>query len=124
MPGITQEQFLNKAQKNSQYTRKLQASDIHSPEWVVVGAFYSAVHYVNAYLAKTSPRFVPKNHKERNFYVNSVKELKQISRFYNRLFNKAWAARYTIVSFNLRFSQELIDEDLTPIESHLLSLLQ
>ncbi len=124
MPGITQEQFLSKAQKNSRFTRKLQASDIHSPEWVVVGAFYSAVHYVNAYLAKTSPRFVPKNHIERNFYVNSVKELKPISRSYPRLSAYAYEARYTIVSFNRGFSQELIDEDLTPIESHLLSLLQ
>ncbi len=124
MPGITSEQFLNKAQKNSRFTQELQASDIHSPEWVVVGAFYSAVHYVNAYLAKTGPRFVPTNHKERNYYVNSVKELKQISRSYHRLSDKAWAARYTMVSFNLRFSQRLLDEDLTPIEIHLRSLLQ
>ncbi len=124
MPGITPEQFLSKAQKNSRFTRELQASNIQSPEWVVVGAFYSAIHYVNAYLAKVNPKLVPNDHRNRKFFVTTVRELQPISRSYLRLSDKAREARYTMVSFNLRSSQELIDKDLTPIESHLLSLLQ
>ncbi len=124
MPGITSEQFLSKAQKNSRFARELQASDIQSPEWVVVGAFYSAVHYVHAYVAKTNPSLVPNNHKTRKSLVNMIQALKPISKSYNRLSDKAFEARYTMVSFNLRFSQRLIDEDLTHIESHLRSLLQ
>jgi len=123
MPGITPEQFLSKAKKNGRFARELQASDIQSPEWVVVGAFYSAIHYIHAYLAQINPNFVPSNHKVRKMFVNNTRELKPISRFYHRLSDKAWAARYTVVSFSLKFSQELIDDDLTPIENHVRSLM-
>ena len=123
MPGITPEQFLSKAQKNSRFTRELQVSNIQSPEWVVVGAFYSAIHYVNAYLAKINPKFVPHDHKNRKFFVTTVKELKPISRSYLRLSDKAREARYTMVSFPLKFSQKRIDDDLTPIENHVRSLM-
>ena len=123
MPRHTTQQYLEKANHNGQFARELQLSSIQSPEWAIVGAFYSAVHYVNAYLVQTNYQIEPDNHKQRNWYVATVSQLKPINRAYQRLSDKAWEARYTMSSFQQEFAQELIDRDLVPIEGLVQSLL-
>ena len=81
------------------------------------------MHYVQAYLAQTSLQIEPHNHQERKWYVNTVEQLKQIRKEYSRLSDKAWEARYTMTSFSPEYAQTLLDEDLFPLEEHILSLI-
>lgn len=65
-------------------------------EWAVVAAFYSAVHYVNAYLWEVS-RLDPKDHETREKAVQRDSQLRVVASHYSRLSNLGWQARYAPV---------------------------
>ncbi len=62
-------------------------------EWAVVAAFYSAVHYVNAYLWEKR-RQEPSNHDHRRRLVAQESDLRRMSQSYGRLRALAFLARY------------------------------
>ena len=123
MPRHTHRQYLEKAGSNAQFARALQVSNIRSPEWVVVSAFYAGVHYINAFLAQTAYQIEPDNHKARSGYVATVDQLRPIHTAYRRLCDKAWEARYTMASFTNEDAQALVDQDLSALEEHVRSLI-
>ena len=62
----------------------LQADSNRHPDWIVITAFYQALHWVDAFLA-TKQRH-PSDHRERNWEVRNNADLKIIKRNYNRLY--------------------------------------
>lgn len=61
--------------------------------WSVVVSFYSAVHYVNAYLWEHS-RFAPRNHSAREQYLYADQRLAAIAISYDSLRDRGLLARY------------------------------
>ena len=117
MPGLSSQEHLKKARDNSKFARSLQGSALQHPEWVVVGAFYSALHYINAYL--TSVGLEAGNHSKRMWYVSTIASLRPIQREYLRLTDKAWKVRYATSNITESEAQTLLDLDLNHIEANL-----
>jgi len=61
-------------------------------DWKVTGSFYSALHYVDAYLA--TQNLHPPTHSIRLGLVRSDSKLKPVSRDYRDLLNESRTARY------------------------------
>lgn len=66
------------------------------PEWVVVVAFYSALHFVDAYFAKLNLHF--QHHVERNKEVSN--SLPDIFPAYYRLYDVGLNSRYGSIKDN------------------------
>ena len=61
--------------------------------WAIVAAFYSAVHYVNAYLWE-SGHIEPRNHSERSNSVSNDQYFRAVSARYKLLSRRAYDSRY------------------------------
>jgi uncharacterized protein (UPF0332 family) len=61
-------------------------------DWQVTGTFYSALHYVDAYLA--TQNIHPATHSIRLGYVQSDPKLKPVFRDYRDLLNESRTGRY------------------------------
>lgn len=113
----------------AQWNRDLAASlrrDSAQPlpsEWIVVIAFYAAVHYVNAYLWEEL-RVARSNHGERTLRVRTDRRLAACRAAYRRLLDAGYQARYT-VRFQLTEQQarDLVMVDLTRVEGTVLVAL-
>lgn len=62
-------------------------------EWVVIVAFYSAVHYVNAYLWEIYD-FDPQSHEDRSLAVHRDATLVSLAIAYDQLRGWGFSARY------------------------------
>jgi hypothetical protein len=99
----TTREHLALAQRNQRFADRLRFADSNaehsslgqSPEilWSVVISFYSAVHYINAYLWEID-RFAPKTHAERTPRVSQDQELTTIAANYKVLSVWGFQARY------------------------------
>jgi hypothetical protein len=93
------QEHLARARRNREVADALIGADarrvIDPPalEWATVAAFYSAVHYVNAYLWEKL-RHEPRNHDERTNMVARASDLRTVFRSYSRLQDRAYRARY------------------------------
>ena len=61
-------------------------------DWIVISAFYQALHWVNIFLATKQRR--PGDHGERNREVRNDADLKKIRDNYDRLYWASREARY------------------------------
>jgi len=88
---------LRKANHNENFLKMIQMNDpgpsFLYPDWLITIAFYIALHYVDAKLARRTPPLHPQNHKIRNTYV-SLFLPPDIAQDYLYLYNKAMFARY------------------------------
>lgn len=95
----TEPQHRGKAAHNLALSTDLTAHGDEYRDWQVISIFYSAVHWVQAYLrAKTSS--YPQTHQERDQLINSLPDLKPIYRNYEELKHLSVTARYTCLSIN------------------------
>lgn len=88
-----------------------------------MAAFYSAVHYVNAFLWETLA-FRPSNHDERTDRVYSEPALNPVYDNYTLLSDHAWKARY-YRDYRIPHAdiQDLLHTDLAGVESAVESAL-
>ena len=87
---------VRKAKHNETFLNVIQKSDPNSisyPDWMVTVAFYIALHYVDAALAKLKPPKHPQNHPARNRFVNLYLP-SDIAQYYLYLYNQSKIARY------------------------------
>jgi hypothetical protein len=93
------------AAHNEQFVRFLSPVNTQYPDWVATGAFYTALHCVNAHAAKAGikwkdfPLWLPfiqrrkmKPHTKRVKYVR--KYCPRLFKAYNHLLNESYNARY------------------------------
>ena len=88
--------FLAAAMRHRTVAPFLQQSAASEPatrEWIVIAAFYAAVHYINAYLSERLG-IEPLDHTERSDLVARVADLRQVMREYHRLRVAGYEARY------------------------------
>ena len=120
----TESEHLARAEKNEKYCDLLRSS-IQSSEtyrdWEIVGLFYSALHYVDAYLARIP--FHPRSHGTRNNLVRMTSELRPIHRSYLTLYDRGRDARYELVEISLDRLTGLRNGEFDAVKTHVRSLL-
>ena len=93
-----------------------------SPTWATVAAFYAALHWVDAFLARES-NLHPENHPSRGQVVERTSGLRRIYVQYQRLFVVSLQARYQGISFSREEASKLIAEDLAAIKAVVISAI-
>ena len=90
-------------------------------EWEAVGLFYSALHYVDAYLARMP--YHPRNHLSRNNLIGMITSLRPIYDNYLTLYDRSMDARYEYSPFSKELITELRRGDFASVKAHVTSLL-
>lgn len=102
----SRDEHLRQAQHNFEFSQSLDSSKYS--DWVATGLFYTALHYVDAFLA--TKWIHPGRHDLRDEYVARIAELRLISDFYWALKNGSRNARYnTPPSFSPAYLGQLRD---------------
>lgn len=93
------------------------------PDWIVITAFYQALHWVDAFLAKTQRH--PSNHGNRNWEVRNDADLKVIKKNYKRLYDASRSARYDPKTYKNKPNEvkRLLEIDLKSVISHIKPLI-
>lgn len=95
----TKEQHVDKAHRNATFAKALTLDTQTSIEWAFISLFYSAMHYVEAYLAKKSVApILHDSHAKREKLIASTSELRSLYREYMDLKRFSMDARYFCVS--------------------------
>jgi len=110
---------LNKAKRNRDFADKLPKNDPTFTGWALIALFYSALHYVNGYLARYNVRYGSHKALEVELAKNDV--LSGMYNDYMDLFDYGHNARYTMRNYSIedfRKARESFDR----IEKHILTL--
>jgi hypothetical protein len=92
-------------------------------EWVGVAAFYSAVHYVNAYLWEHHG-VAPSNHSERRRWLAADRTMARVTDQYDLLQVYGFEARYEpTFAASEHMAKDAVDIDLRAIEAAVLRAL-
>lgn len=111
-------EHLGKARRNEMFANNLNRQDRTQREWTVIAAFYSAVHYVNAYFAFHN--ITISDHDSRASQVRKC--LREIEVPYGKLAGLGYEARY--YNPDVRHADvEARLRDLQSIRQHVESLL-
>ena len=92
MPEL--QRHLPQAEKNERLANAMVSLSERYTEWEVTILFYSALHYVDAFLATRGLH--PKDHRERQ---DLVADLTDLARYYEILFKRSMNARYHLYEF-------------------------
>ena len=95
-------------------------SDARSCSWAIVLAFYAALHWVDAYLARSLTH--PGDHVERDGYVRRP-PLRRIYDDYRTVSDRSKDVRYLDSRFSQDEARALIDGELARIKAHVHCLL-
>ena len=109
---------LSAAIRTEEFVMALSALPVRYPEWEVTALFYSALHYVNAYLRTQGHS--PRNHVQRNEIVYS---LTNVGVEYEALFRESIRARYNFVRFTPQEVDEIRTGPFRRVKEEMLSLL-
>ena len=116
------EGHLQKADHNLRFVKTFNMDRTKFLDWAAVAIFYTACHYVDAYLS-TKGYFEFKNHGERNEKVEE--HLAPIALHYLTLFKAGHDARYK--PYRIFNARDLIDYEIThlaQIEEYILARLK
>lgn len=117
---------LAKAERNERFSDTIAsaaASAEQFQEWEIVALFYSALHYVDAYLDHSVGTH-PASHRERRYAIANSPELWRIRRLYSTLYNYSLDARYSISSFSGPFVQDIRVNYYNRLKIQLRSLIE
>ena len=104
----TKEQHVLKATENESFARSLDENSQVSINWKLVVLFYVAVHYVEAYLAKSLGVHL-RSHTTRDNYITREANLRKIRIEYNHLKFFAYNARYEPDQFTKKDVQSALN---------------
>ena len=91
-------------------------------DWIVISAFYQALHWVNIFLATKQCR--PGDHGERNREVRNDADLKVIKENYKRLYDASRSARYDPETYeNCPNEIKSLEQDLEAIINYITQLI-
>lgn len=92
MPG--EQEHLVQARRNEEFLLLIRELPVRYAEWEVTTLFYSALHYVDAFLATLNEH--PRSHRARIDRVRSATSLRDE---YRNLYNASMEARYGTIPF-------------------------
>lgn len=117
-------EHLAQEEKNERYCDLLRASAQSGEtfrDWEVVGLFYSALHYVDAYLARMP--YHPRSLGARNKLIRLTSGLRPIQRSYLTLYDRSRDARYELVEISRDRLIGLRNGEFDAIRTHVRNLL-
>lgn len=117
MPTV--KEHINKAKYNENFFEDIRNS---YPDWAITGLFYSALHYVDAFLK--SKQISAEDHKTRSWFINSTKQLKSIYSEYRAMYDYSVNARYKMWIVNKESLEDIYKNFYLPIKKHLKDLLE
>lgn len=122
-------EYLDLAERNQKLVQDLlglAASGTLQPppyEWIAVIAFYSALHYVNAYCWEVQKRETS-SHPQRAAWVRQDSYLRACTGEYQRLWDAGGSARYDRgFSVSATDANDLVHTDLRAVESIVMAAL-
>ena len=115
------DQHLRQAGTNARLLADLQLRGIDYPDWVIVVAFYTALHAVDGHLDSRGVH--PKKHSERNSEVARDVSLRAVSPDYLRLYWESRRARYDCSVMGPNDAQRALQNMYEPVRARLCSLL-
>jgi hypothetical protein len=112
---------IKKAERNEQFFQSNNLRTSTFDEWGVVVLFYSAVHYVDAVLARETRlppnQQHPPEHWDRNTGVAQSLTLGHIFNDYMRLYDRSLDARYKLISFKAGVLNDLQTTCFEPVKN-------
>lgn len=118
---------LRRAEEDREIARRLlDAADLPAARyrWSVIAAFYSAVHYLNAYL-QHAMGMRPRDHTERMQFVRRLHDLQPLRASYARLQGRGWDARYRDdLQVPSEEARQFVEDDLEQVRRVVLELLE
>ncbi len=115
---ITAQQHLYLAERNEEFAENIVALPERFFDWEVTTLFYSALHYVSAYLATLGHH--PSSHHRRGTLVNN---LTTVWDEYQNLFLLSMAARYYATPITIQQADEAKNYDFRRVKEGILALL-
>lgn len=112
---------LAQAGKNERFYKTFDLATTEFLDWAVTGLFYSALHYIDAYLAIKN--YHPSKHEFRTPLVGREAKLRIIFRDYRRLKDESEAARYRVKKFKRKEVEDLESKRFKRVKHHLLACL-
>jgi hypothetical protein len=116
----SKDEHVKKAKGNEAFADSIAPTSQASIDWKLVVLFYVAVHYVEAYLAKTGIHL--RSHTTRDGYVTKERNLKKIRILYGHLKYYGYNARYEMSTFTAKDVKEAT-EYLDKVKSELIPLI-
>jgi uncharacterized protein (UPF0332 family) len=116
---LTKERYLQQAAHNEKFFFSFDIEKTEFRDWAVVGAFYSAVHLINAYLLTQG--YEPKDHHTRDNAIKMYSVTKKIAWEYSELKNHAFNARYKAYRFSAKEIKEEVSPPLEAIKKQILA---
>jgi hypothetical protein len=119
---LQQTQHLSKSQQNEEFADALDISQQIALEWAITAKFYSALHFVQAYLVSRSTTNTPVSHGARATAIQRDAMISGAYEDYRELQDLSREARYDYSSFNpgdLKFAQERLESIKSIVRLHL-----
>ena len=116
MPTVQEHRL--QAERNEELVAAITTLPERFPEWEVTALFYSALHYVDAFLVAQGLN--PGNHHRRSTLAG---ELTNIGTEYQDLFELSMDARYRLVEFSTNDADEVKDGIFRRVKEEMLRLL-
>ena len=115
-------EHLAKAEHNEIFASTLNQDSryVNYRDWVVTGYFYSAIHYVEAYLASKMPAVHSTDHRARDAEVGSDQVLLSIYDEYRELKDDSTNARYNMEMPTPVTMANYVQPNHAAIKNHLL----
>ncbi|MBM4294014.1 MAG: hypothetical protein FJ126_03810 [Deltaproteobacteria bacterium] len=114
----SESEHLNKAEYNERYYLSFDLDSTPYLDWVVNGIFYSAVHYIETYLAIKGKH--PTSHGERNADIRDDENLgRDIFKKFISLKDDSEAGRYYMQNFTPRDIRQYIIPQVDDIKQYL-----
>lgn len=119
------DRHLAQAERNERLYHSLDVRTTEFLDWAITALFYSALHYVDAYLAAMVPPggSHPTNHGERSLWIARTAGLREIQVEYRRLRDYSEDARYGLVNFSAQQVSNIKDNEFTAVKQHIRSRL-
>ena len=114
----TPQEHLAQVVRNEEFANAISGLETRFTEWEVTALFYSALHYVNAFLATHG--YEAKNHYHRR---NLIALYTNLSNEYDNLFQHSLDARYELKQFTPEEVELLKADDFRRVKEEILALL-
>ena len=122
MPSFEEHRRKCDIAKSAQLTLQTADPNEHA-DWIVITAFYQALHWVDAFFALNNHH--PTRHGQRKRAVDQHEDLERISDSYTNLYDASITARYEPETYrdDLNIVEALLEEDLALIVTHINELI-
>lgn len=116
----SRDEHVKKAEGNEAFAASIEPTSQARIDWKLVVLFYTAMHYVEAYMAKSMGRHL-RSHTTRDSVISKEANLKKVRVFYAHLKYYGYNARYEVDSFTAKDVQDAagylaqLKAELTPL---------